>query len=250
MRSQKIALVSDIHGNWPALDKVLEEIERQDVDYIFCLGDTVGYGPFPFECLMRMVFCNALLRGNHEECVTSFDKLKDYINPIARAAIEHSRSQLKGHDNYLKLMSELTDKKIIPELDITLAHGAYSEPSAWKYIEEVPALEKELEVTPTRLCFIGHTHRPLVFGSKEGLREPPLENIVLPADEKFIINVGSVGQPRDGDCRACYGILDLKENGETTFSIRRVFYDIERTANAIIEKGLPIELAERLFRGE
>ncbi len=255
---KKIAIISDIHSNLEALTRVIEDARynQTTVNEICCLGDIVGYGPAPLQCVSEVfLYCSqgAIIRGNHEECVMDFERLKDELNPFAKAGIVYTRSELLKSDRIdekFHIFRNLPTRKSLTRFDITLAHGSYTEPSAWKYIYDEEAVAKEAEASPTHVLFLGHTHVPFVYSNVNGLYEGPFEEFVLPKDEKFVINVGSVGQPRDGDCRSAYGILEIKDNGEKTYTLRRVFYDIQKTADAIMKAGLPIELAERLFRGE
>jgi len=243
----KIAVISDIHGNLEALQAVLTDIAGQKADKIFCLGDIVGYGPYPRECLiLARARSDIIIRGNHEEGVINQDSEPEF-KEIAIAGLRFSRERLMESD--FEFLKSLPVKIVIKEFNIALAHGAYTEPSVWKYLEDEDAAKKELEAVPARMLFVGHTHEPYVFGSRHGLYGYLPDDFVLAADERFVINVGSVGQPRDDDCRACYGLLDIRKNS-AVFDLRHIFYDISKTAAAIKQSGLPMVLAERLYRGE
>jgi predicted phosphodiesterase len=246
----KIAIISDIHSNLEALNSVFVDMITIGVDKLFCSGDIVGYGPFPTKCLdIVRKYSNCVVMGNHDQGVFDLKTQEDF-NKYALLAIRFTMIDMVPSD--VKYLMSLPMKADIDEWGISLAHGSYSHPEEWRYLgkeeEERPEEEllKEFDLIPNRICFVGHTHEPFVFGNKNGFYEST--KIKLPSDEKFIINVGSVGQPRDNDCRACYGILEIT-NDSTIFSLRRVFYNIQETEKAIMDKSLPSILAERLYRG-
>ena len=245
----KVAVISDIHGNLEALNTVYEHMHMisRCVDEVWCLGDVIGYGPCPSECLASArQLCSWIVKGNHEDCVS--DSAKDIeVNKSALRGIKFTRSQLTEAD--IGFLKNLPEKVIIDDLGVTLCHGAFTEPSMWKYINSRAEAKAELVYTPTWLCLTGHTHCPFVFSEKEKFRRVLPESVVLDKNQKHLINVGSVGQPRDGDCRASYGILEFTKD-QVVFRPQRVFYNIENTARQIRQAGLPDSLAERLFRGE
>lgn len=243
-----IAIISDVHSNLEALNAVMEDIYRYKIHKIFCLGDTVGYGAHPSECL-AIVKRNAdvVLQGNHEDGVINAGNNRELFNDLAWLGVTYSRKNLSCCDTlYIK---KLPKRYIDKKLGITLAHGTYSEPCIWDYVDDEDAAKSQLEIIPTKVCFIGHTHRSFIFGSKNGLYSHYPDDFVLADDEKFLINVGSVGQPRDGDCRACYAMLTIRGN-TMTLNFHRVFYNIQKSADAIRENNLSNWLAERLFCGE
>jgi len=242
----RIAILSDIHSNWEALKAVWYDLNKLKMDLVYCLGDVIGYGPQPRACWQAAgVMSKVIIRGNHEEAIVDPIFAADYFNHRALAGIQFAAQQLT--DKQKQAIGKLPLHLILSELDITLAHGAFSKP--WEYIDSPDRAKEELLHIPTRLCFVGHTHIPFVFASQDGLIKDIEDDMVLSAEQKFLINVGSVGQPRDGDCRACYGILEIRD-GQYYFDLRRVFYDIQKTADAIRAEDLPVWLAERLFLGE
>ena len=244
----KIAIISDIHSNLEALEAVEQDVCNQKVDVIHCLGDIVGYGPFPAECLSLVrSLCKEILKGNHEDSVCDPKKGEEELNDHALEAINFSREKLEKKT--IDFLSQLKEKVVLENLEMTLCHGAFTEPSVWKYIDSESLAEKELAKTPTKICVIGHTHNPFVFDSEAGLHEYLPDNLELDLDQKYLINVGSVGQPRDGDCRASYGIFEIKED-KVIFSLQRVFYDISETEKFMKKFKLPPFLSERLFRGD
>jgi len=241
----KIAIISDIHGNLEALQAVVEDLKSQDIGVVYCLGDVVGYGPDPLKCLgIVSSLCQKMIKGNHEECVCNAVMEKE-LNLYAIEGVRYARKNLS--EEAIKAIANLPHTINIPELDMVLCHGSFSEPSLWNYIDAKHKAREELKITPSRICLVGHTHNPFVFGSKNGLYEFLTDDMVLDKDQKFIVNVGSVGQPRDGDCRACYGIFDFGDN--VTFTLRRVFYNIAKTESAIKYASLSSYLSDRLFKG-
>ena len=246
----KIAIISDVHSNLEALQEVLADITRQKTEHIFCLGDIVGYGANPRECLILIMHCcNQIIRGNHEEGVIFLEFAKIHLNDLAYAGVRYSRKIL--HKKERTFLRTLPKHIVFHGMRITLAHGAYTE--SFKYLDEEEKAFEELKYTPTKLTFVGHTHVPFVFGSDDGLIECLPDNLDLNGEQKYLINVGSVGQPRDGDCRASYGLLDINgEAGKETyrFTLNRVFYNIQKTQDAMRKARLPLALSERLFRGE
>lgn len=243
----KIAIFSDIHSNLTALRAVLLDMEKQKVEKRFCLGDIVGYGPHPKECLALVKkHADIVVLGNHDEGIFNLETIKDF-NWNARRGLSISKDKLTKDDvTYLKSLKTV---ELIDKPEITLVHGAYSENQSWKYINDEESAYEEIEANPNKICFTGHTHVPFIFGDIHGHYKKPSNSLELGEKEKFVINVGSVGQPRDGDCRASYGILTI-ENDKYFFEFRRVFYDIQKTASDIINLNLPVFLANRLFKGK
>lgn len=245
----KIAIISDIHSNITALEAVIQDIKSQGCDTVHCLGDILGYGPHPLECLqMVLQFKGVVLQGNHEDCVVN-PELSLELNRFAREGVDFSRSKLNKEiiDSIGKLpFIKEFDKT---ELNLVLCHGSFTEPQQWNYIDSPFKTKEQLKVTSRQICMIGHTHTPFVFDSKTGLHKFIPDNLELKENYKYMINVGSVGQPRDGDCRSSYGILNI-EGGITKFDLRRVFYDISKEDKAIRAANISPELAERLYLGD
>lgn len=244
----KIAIISDIHSNLEALKEVLLDIGKQKVDQVLCAGDIVGYGPNPKECLALVrSICSHIVRGNHEDLVLGIKiNNEQKISPLALAGRIFSADNLSADD--LFFINSLPDKKILTDLNITIAHGSFIEPCAWSYVDKAEDAQIELTNMPTKICAIGHTHIPFVYENNVGMREDISAKLVLKESNKFLINVGSVGQPRDGDCRASYAILEFSDK-EIFVTLRRVFYDIGKTEAAFKNTNLPNYLAERLFKG-
>jgi predicted phosphodiesterase len=245
----KIGLISDIHSNWPALEAVLVDAEKQGIDQLICLGDIIGYGPDPGKCweiLKRKSLI--IIRGNHEDSVNDLEKAESYLNDSAFAGIKYSWLNLRPND--LREIGALPITQVIPQFNMALAHGSFVANSCWQYIYSfnIDKIKHELDNLPVAICCLGHTHIPYVFGSQHGLYSNLTNKLTLDLDQKHLINPGSVGQPRDGNPQASYGILEILNN-KVSFVVRRIAYDLE-LANELFEKaGLPATLALRLFIG-
>lgn len=239
-------IISDIHANLPALEAVLSHAQDQGYDAVLCLGDVVGYGPYPNECT-EWVRENAqvCLAGNHDWAVIGKMDVEDF-NPTAAQATLWTRRELKPENRaYLE-----ERPSVIVEEGYTLTHGSLRDP-VWEYITDIWIAQQSFELLTTPLLFHGHTHIPVVFREREG----GLPEILLPRGEgtfvldgsRFLINPGSVGQPRDGDPRASYLIYD---DAKLAWEYFRVDYPIPQTQEAIRQAGLPESLAQRLSFGQ
>lgn len=255
----KRAIISDIHGNLEALRAVLEDIDRVGVDEIFCLGDVVGYGPNPCECV-RLVQerCGMVLLGNHDQGAL-FDP--EGFNVGAERAIRWTRTQLDAHDRLPRNKSDQIADFLgeLPRTHVAgnamFVHGSARRPlDEYVFPEDIYnqlKMEHLFELVG-RYCFQGHTHVPGVFTMAPEFVQPVIPaggsevRIVLP-EPKAMVNVGSVGQPRDGDPRACYVI----QEDDTAVRFRRVPYPAEVTCRKI--HGIPDldnYLGDRLLQGK
>lgn len=235
----KYAIFSDIHSNLEALKAVLADIKRQKADVAICLGDIVGYGPNPAECLelVRNLKC-PVLRGNHDHHAAQ-KKLPDWFSPLAHTGLVYSRGRLtKAQKDYLGALP-LTLKTNAFEA----VHASLHRPSTWPYVLDGMEAELHFEAQKSPLAFCGHTHQPCIWHYEEKLYYHGVNTIKLSIGGKHLINVGSVGLPRDEDRRACYVLYD-PETRQVKF--RRVSYDVARTQAKIIAAGLPAELAGKL----
>ena len=247
----KIAVISDIHGNLSALQAVLAHIQEQNIEHIHCLGDVVGYGPYPRECLNLITkHTDSLIMGNHEDALAHEELLED----LTRHAIEglvFARKELS--DANIQGLKSLKRWKKIPCLDIVLSHGSMTGNKTWHYVINSDDAEQNLKKFDEKILFIGHTHSPFLYGSLRRLYNYVSDGLDLSGSQRYIINVGSVGQPRDGDVRASYVTLDFVDNskkGSIILDMHRVPYDIAQTEQAMKEKGLSRFLSDRLYRGE
>ncbi len=235
----KIALLSDIHGNLEALEKALESVEKSSAEKIFCLGDLVGYGASPAECVTLIrERAEFVLLGNHDAAVVGRDNLA-YFNDFARSAIVWTRSFLGiEHKEYLRgLPLEIHDD------DLHLVHATPRHPELWNYIFSDYDVQDQFEAVKGRICFVGHSHVPGVYHEHQKTANPPEASVLL---ARRIVNVGSVGQSRDRDPKLCYVIYDT-ESQQIQFV--REEYDVETAAGKIRRAGLPEFLADRLFWG-
>lgn len=229
----RIAIISDIHANLPALEAVLEHAETLDVSAFWCLGDTVGYGPFPNECVSLVRDrCSIVLQGNHDSGLVGETNVEEF-NRDGLKAILWSR-EIVTKEN-VAFLAKLPLKAIAE--GVTLVHASPHNPGSWNYLLSLHAAQSAFEAFDTDLCFVGHTHVPGIIPEK-----------ALPGRDgnRTIINVGSVGQPRDGNPAAAFVFFD---SATGSYEIVRVSYDIQRTADAIRKAGLPDFLAKRLFQG-
>jgi len=240
----RVAVVSDIHSNLHALDAVLEEIGREQADAIWCLGDIVGYGPRPDECCRIAEERAAIsLAGNHDLGVRGVVDL-DEFSPDAAAAARWTRGELGP-----EAQAFLERLEPSGEADgVQLFHASPRDP-VWEYILTDQAALAALEDTTAPVVLVGHSHVPLAVtagdGGIDGGHAPAGTEIDL-GDGRWLLNPGSVGQPRDGDARAAWLLLDL-DAGRAWF--RRTEYPVEKTNTEIREAGLPPILGERLFSG-
>lgn len=240
-------VISDIHGNVTALDTVLSAADGQ-FDKIWCLGDIVGYGPNPNECIERITsYDHAAIAGNHDWAV--LDKLDvDEFNLNARFAVLWTQDRLTPeHRAYLdNLPLYLIEDEIF-----TLVHGSPRHP-IWEYILYPKVAQLNFNHFETPYCFVGHTHSPVVYVETQSTDEtrtiiPETDTFVQPLNtERLIINPGSIGQPRDGDARASYGILDTET---MQFTIKRVTYDVEAVQKIMQDFDFPAKLWNRLAFG-
>jgi predicted phosphodiesterase len=241
-------VLSDVHANLFALQAVLEHAQRR-YDQVWFLGDVVGYGPHPNECIELLAGLPGLgVAGNHDWAVLGKLEL-DYFNPVAAHVLEWTRGVLKpAHVRFLDSLSE----KIIPWEHFTLVHGSPRHP-IWEYVLNKLDATFVMDYLTTRYCFLGHTHIPIIFqaASRPGVtcREIPLlsdASTRVLTQESLLINPGSVGQPRDGDPRASYMILD---DELYTLEHFRVEYPIEHTQKAMFDLDFPMPLIYRLSLG-
>jgi predicted phosphodiesterase len=242
----RVAVISDIHANLHALEAVLSALDEEQPDAIWNLGDTVGYGPRPNECCaLADARAELSLVGNHDlVALGSGDVAVEDFNPEAAAAATWTRDALTGESRaFLQSLSPSASKG-----SVELHHGSPRDP-VWEYILTVEAAQAALRATDAPLLLVGHSHVPLrlhLQGDEVvGGLAPSGAEVDLSAGS-WLINPGSVGQPRDGDPRAAYCLLDL---GRGSASFRRVPYSIETTQAEMLERGLPAMLAERLSFG-
>lgn len=246
----RIAVISDIHGNRHALEAVLRELERETTDEVWCLGDLVGYGAEPDACVaLAQDNCDVCLVGNHDLAVRGDLDLDEFSRGAELAA--RWTQETIGADN-LEFLRGLKPQllNLHPELDIGLYHASPRDP-VWEYVLSTLLAELCLDAQEHRVCFVGHSHVALSFQRLEGEAATgetrPVGSHLSIGDGEWLLNPGSVGQPRDGDPRAAWLSLDTSTWSAT---FRRTEYDVAGAAAAIRAARLPESLAERLEYGQ
>ena len=238
----KYAIIADIHGNLEALQAVLKDAKEQAVTHYACLGEVVGYGANPKECLdivreMKI----PTIKGNHDEYCSS-GKDPEGFNEYAREAILWTRAQMTEDD--LKWLKDLKYIRIMA--NFTLVHSTLDGPNHWGYIFDKLEAAASFPYQQTPLCFFGHTHVPLAFIRDTAVRGGTYSKFKIEAGRKYLINVGSVGQSRDGVAKATYLTYDINSG---QIELRRLDYDMDTAMDKIRKAGLPERLATRLAEG-
>lgn len=236
------AILSDIHGNWEGLSAVLKDAAEQHVTNYVCLGDVVGYNANPAECVERVRSLGCItIRGNHDH-YSSFDDDLTGFHPLAADAVGWTRRQLSAEQQ--KFLAELPLVQRVE--NFTIVHSTLDMPEMWGYVFESLEAEASFNYQMTTVCFYGHTHVPLAFEKASEVSGGLYARLKVSLEKKYFINVGSIGQPRDGDNRAAYAVYNL-ENKE--IQLRRVPYDFATTQKKVRDAGLPERLAVRLAIG-
>ncbi len=241
--TMRIAIFGDIHSNLEALQAVLAHAEANHCTHYVCLGDIVGYAADPKACLdiVRGLGC-PVVKGNHDE-LACMDTSPDNVSQLATEGIAHTRKQLEPDD-----FDWLGNLKFVRNVrDFTVVHATLDTPSHWGYVMNALDAGASLSYQHTPLCFFGHTHVPRYYVREAGVRSfDAWDNISIETGKKYFVNVGSVGQPRDGDWRAAYAIYHPAEHDVV---LHRVPYDLETAQRKIVDAGLPQRLADRLGYG-
>ena len=239
----RYAILGDIHSNVEALDAVLEAMDRERPEAVLCTGDLVGYGAAPRECVRRIreLAPRAIVAGNHDWAAAGRLGL-EFFNAYAREAILWTRTRLSRDDlEYLGSREPL-------QIDgtVTLAHGTVHDPEQFDYLQSAYDAHLSFARMTTPFAFVGHSHVPVTFKSGTVITYVLGDEIDVSDVAQALINVGSVGQPRDEDPRASFGIFD---DVEKLVRVHRVEYDIEASIARIREAGLPEFLGDRLRIG-
>lgn len=248
IQAMRIALISDIHANLPALEACLSAAERLDAQKLALLGDFVGYGPDPEVVVTRvrpLVEAGALaVLGNHDLAVL---KPSRDMNPVAAQAIAWTRDQLS--DVSKSFLGGLPFELRLD--DLLFVHSDASDPAAWHYVSDAETARASLTNCAATVTFCGHVHVPAVYclsatGKMTAHRPVEEVEIPLPAQRKWLAVIGSAGQPRDGNPAASFAIYDTEQR---MLAYHRAPYDVESVSQRILDRGLPQSLAERLLRG-
>jgi diadenosine tetraphosphatase ApaH/serine/threonine PP2A family protein phosphatase len=231
----RLALIADIHSNLEALTAVLKEIDDRQVDAIYCLGDIVGYGSDAAICTdMVRERCAGAVMGNHDQAVALGIGVRR-LPRDARKAARHNRKQLSEVQ-----LQYLRSLPLSLRADgCTFVHATPERPEAWMRIDSLRRATAQFEHFDTDVCFIGHTHVPAVMSNRLGI-------LTVRRGYRYLINVGSVGQPRDLNPEACGAVFDTET---FSYEVFRTPYDIDQTVEKIAESGLPARLGERLRVG-
>jgi predicted phosphodiesterase len=239
----KYAVCADVHGNHEALRAVLADIKKRRISDVLFAGDAVGYGPDPDACVHLLeAECAVLIAGNHDWAVLGLTDL-DHFNPYARAAVEWTMRAAR--QDTLAVLGRMRLSLDLRDRNAFLVHGTPHEPERWHYLFSLWDAEESFLHFDRQICFVGHSHQPFIIE-----RLPSGEmlwhkgGITMGKTERYIVNVGSVGQPRDGDPRACYAVVDGDE-----ITLHRVAYPVQNTQAKMRAHGLPLPLIERLARG-
>ena len=239
----KYAVIADIHGNLDAFQVVLEDARAQKCSHYCCVGDVVGYGGYPKECLDIVRAMNMpCVKGNHDEYCSSEEDLEGF-NPHAAEAVIWTRKQLTEDDR--KWLRDLKYIRLVASF--SMVHATLDQPERWGYVFDKLMAAASFTYQNTGVCFFGHTHVPVAFIRDSVVRGGTYSKFKVEPGRKYFVNVGSVGQPRDNNPKAAYVIYDLQEG---SIEIRRLDYDIAAAQRKILEVGLPPRLAERLAFGK
>jgi predicted phosphodiesterase len=231
----KYAIISDIHSNLEALTKAITIIDEKNVDEIICLGDIVGYGANPNECVdIVRSRCAAVVLGNHDAAALDTSQAHDF-NAVARKAVFWTAEQLTPESKSYLLSLPMVERKE----QILFVHSSPNTPEAWDYVIDNDDADSALDHFEEKICFIGHTHVPGIF-SHHGKAK------TITLDEQFLVNVGSIGQPRDGNPKLAFGIFD---STAWEYELIRSQYDIQKAADKIYAAKLPEDLGNRLMYG-
>ncbi len=239
----RIAVLGDIHSNWEAFEAVLADANSEEVTDVICVGDVVGYNADPVACLDLIIEMGCeIVMGNHDQYCSSDTELADF-HPLAAEVILWTREQLsEAHMEYLRSMPMV--KRVS---GFTLVHSTLDMPEKWGYVFDEFEAAANFSYQSTPVCFHGHTHIPVMFERQKRVSRSHFTKIKITTGTRYFVNVGSVGQPRDGDPRAAYCIYDMREK---TIELRRVKYDIPAVQKKILDAGLPERLAKRLQFGK
>ncbi|MBI5874059.1 MAG: metallophosphoesterase family protein [Candidatus Omnitrophica bacterium] len=239
----RYAVFSDVHSNLEAFEAVLEAAHKSHIDQYLFLGDIVGYGANPCECIAHLrKLCPLIVAGNHDWGVVGMTDL-DYFNEEARASLVWTKEAIAEADRIF-----LSQLKLVQEsVRFCIVHGTLSHPEEFDYMTDGQRAAKTFYLLEQEVCFVGHSHRPGVFvDDTEKIYYQVPKRLDIVKGRRYIVNDGSIGQPRDGDWRACFCIYD---DNASTIEFRRVEYNIHEAQKKILEAGLPRILADRLSIG-
>ena len=240
----RYGIFSDIHSNLEALRNVIKAYKKERIDTYLCIGDVVGYASNPQECLASVKsICSVIVAGNHDWAVSGLFPI-GYFNSEAKDAILWTKKHMDSDQlQALRALPLVYENK-----DLVLVHGTLVNPAAFDYMTDSSTAIQSFTALEKTVCFVGHTHQPVIFSqNKAGVVSRSLDKILkLKEGYTYIVNVGSVGQPRDGDPKASYCIYDTEKK---ELLIKRVAYTIAAAREKIYAAGLPRFLGDRLLAG-
>lgn len=241
----RYAIFGDIHSNLEAFEAVIKAYKKENIDQYLCVGDVVGYGPNPRECIARLKkLTQASVAGNHDWAAVNLFSL-DHFSPEAKESLLWTRQALDARSK-----SFLESLRLIYKNDhLTLAHATLHHPQEFNYITDAYAAEETFRLLGTNICFVGHTHRSGIFSKDmtENIYRRRENKLVFDEFSKYIVDVGSIGQSRDENPQAAYCIYDTQKR---TIEFKRTGYRIEAVIKKMHKAGLPKALAERLLTGK
>lgn len=238
----RYAVFADVHSNLAAFEAVLEAFKKAEVDSYVFVGDIIGYGANPHECIALLKSLNAIcVAGNHDQAVVDLFDLYRF-NDSAKKALIWTKTNISEIDKQFLAGFKLIEEK----KSFCLVHGTLNDPQDFHYLMNKSDAAKTFYCLKRQLCFVGHSHIPGIFVEEDGVRYEMASFLPLEKSRRYIVNVGSVGQPRDENPDACFCVYDEEAS---TVEIKRVPYDIARAQRDILNAGLPPVLAQRLEKG-
>jgi diadenosine tetraphosphatase ApaH/serine/threonine PP2A family protein phosphatase len=240
----RLGIFSDIHGNWEALKVVLKAYKAEKIDAYICLGDIVGYGADPNKCVKKVRgLTESVIAGNHDLAAIERTDTRNF-NQYAQESAAWTGKELKEkHKEYLTNLPFTLERE-----NMRFVHATPQNPEQWNYVLSTDQAQFVFETFQEQVCFIGHSHYPIFFKkTSTAIELLPAGKIKLQANERYIVNAGSVGQPRDGNPQACYCVFDLAAQ---EVEIKRVPYNVEKAQKKIRQAGLPEYLADRIGKGK
>lgn len=241
----RYAVFADIHSNLEALNTVLSVYKKEGIDTYFCVGDIVGYGADPNACVeIIRATAKITVAGNHDWASVNLFST-DYFNPYAKEAVFWTKERLSDNNSSFLASLEL----VYQNSELTLVHGTLDNPEDFYYLTDGYAAEETFRRQETPVCFLGHTHVPGIFRRSFSGQMSYTEGgrVKIEENAKYIVNVGSIGQPRDGNPRASFCIYDSVKK---EIEIKRIAYDVAAAREKILQAGLPHFFGERILRGQ
>lgn len=240
MLIMKIGIISDIHANLHALQAVISDMEKEQIEEVWCLGDIINYGAFPNECCSWVMNnCSVSILGNHELMLLGYAEVD---SPVVNECLNWTKKTISPRwIEYIKTLP-----LVYKNQNISIVHDNPLTPGSMIYILDNATATKSLLKQETDICFFGHTHIPIGYKLSSIGAETIKISYFSVKEGRFLINPGSVGQPRDNNPKASYGIYDSEEKN---IKIKRIEYDVKAAAKSILEAGLPPIMAARLIKG-